>query len=184
MDITKPISDIEALEPLTQKKVYCFLDHAKMLGLDIYIFESRRPIERQRRLLGWWRTATELKKQFWVSWDYAKYKDAKGKVNAQRTRTLVSKHLTGEAVDIVFDMNADPKVKVPSRNGNYTLLIKIGEMYGLDTLAPLERCHLQNSWQTIASCIKKNSDSRNKSTDQWTKDQLHRANERMRRIKA
>jgi len=40
---------------------------------------------------------------------------------------LQSKHLTGHAVDIVFDKDSDPKVRVPSWNGNYARLIEIAK---------------------------------------------------------
>ena len=178
------ISDIERLEPLTKKKVYCLLDHAKMIGLDIFIFESLRTQERQRWLLWWGRTATQLKKEFWVSWEYAKYKDAKWKVNPQRTRTLVSKHLTGEAVDIVFDANSDPKIKAPRWSWNYGLLIAIWKMYWLDNLAPVEVCHFQNNGRDIKNCIANNSALRNATSDEWMRSQLKRANDRMRAIKS
>lgn len=181
MDITKPNNNIEDLELLTRQKVYCLLDHLKHLWLDVYIFESLRSLERQKRLLWWGRSASELKK-FWIESKFSKQKDQSGKVYPQRSWTLISKHLTWEAVDIVFDINKDPKIKVPSWNGNYSLVIKLGSMYWLDTLAPLELCHLQNNWRSIESCIWYNAQRRDKA-DQNTKDQLHRANQRMRAIK-
>jgi hypothetical protein len=83
-------------------------------------------------------------------------------------------------VDIVFDVNIDPKIQVPSWNWDYMTLIKIWKMYWLRNLAPAETCHFENDWRTIPQVIKDNSTVWNNSNDQWMKDQLHIANQNLR----
>lgn len=144
-------NNIGKLHPRTKKKVQVFLDTAKdILWLDIYVFEARRTLERQYELYGKGRTQTALKKAG-VPIEYARPNE---KVV---TWTLQSNHLKWKAVDIVFDVDKDPKIRRPSWNGNYTALIYIANYIGLRNLAPLELCHFEDNNVWIKSIVDKNS---------------------------
>lgn len=143
-------NDINLLTKRTKVKVQVFLEYAKSEWFDIFIFESKRTKERQKELYGYGRNMEALR-MAWVDKKYAKPLDR------ERTRTLNSKHLIGEAVDIVFDANVDPKFTQPSWNGNYKRLIQIGERCGLYNLSPREVCHFEDDGKSIKTVMEKNS---------------------------
>ena len=124
------------LDPVFKTKVENMWKEIRAAWLDCFIFEWRRSLQRQYELFGKWRSAVTLKKA-WVPIQYA---NPKAKIV---TRTIQSKHLEWKAIDIVFDSNKDPKIKAPSWNWNYTLLIAIAKKYWIQNLSPLEVCHFQ-----------------------------------------
>lgn len=134
---TSTQNSLEVLNENARKKVQAFLEKARAEGLDIFVRESKRTKERQYFLFGKWRDAETLKK-YGVPTEYAKPSAKKV------TRTLNSRHLSWDAVDIVFDKNADPKIQVPSWSGNYSRLIEIWKSVWLRNLAPIELCHFED----------------------------------------
>ena len=79
-----PISnDINQLSPTFKKKFDLFWKEVKALRPDAHVFEAKRSHERQLRL-----------------WNESNRREKEGK--PRLTRTMKSKHLTGDAVDIVF----------------------------------------------------------------------------------
>lgn len=166
-------STISLLTKRMQQKAKLLLEHAKESGLDVYVFESLRSQERHRRLFGKGRDEKDLK-EYWVPTNYAQPDE---KIV---TRTLQSMHLAGEAVDIVFDTDPDPKKRKPSRSGNYKRLIELSSYYGLTNLAPLDTCHFQDNGKTLNQVMKLNSERRHATKDSRVKDLAHSANERIR----
>lgn len=126
----------ENIVPEFKDKLHLLFTDIRKAGLDCYIFESFRTQERQFELFGKWRTAATLKK-YWVP---VKYANPAARVV---TWTLQSKHREWKAVDIVFDLNKNPKIKVPSWNGNYAKIIEIAKKYWIRNLAPAELCHFE-----------------------------------------
>lgn len=118
MSVSTPDRDLNKLESKFRRKVEFFLAEAKRKGHAIMMFEGRRSKARQERLYAQWRTRP-------------------GKIV---TRTLNSRHLTGQAVDIVFVVNGQP-----SRKGNYDALITIGKQFQLRNLKPLETAHFEDN---------------------------------------
>lgn len=169
-------NDINSLTNRAKNKVQILLNVARQEGLDCFIFEAKRSLDRQQELFWYGRTMLELKK-YWVPEKYAKPNEK------ERTWTLQSKHLIWQAVDIVFDSNKDPKVKAPSWNWNYKRLIEIGILCWLYNLAPRETCHFEDDGSTIETTIKKNSDKWHKETDIKIKKTLHDINEMFRMLK-
>ena len=167
------ISDIAKLTPKAQVKVKTLLALAKKENLDAYVFESFRSKDRQYELFGKWRTALVLKK-YGVP---TKFANPTAKIV---TWTLQSKHLTGEAVDIVFDWNKDPKIKVPTWSGNYQRLVELGLLCWLRNLAPIELCHFEDDWSSIDETLRANGDRWAQTKDQKLKDLYHFANETIR----
>lgn len=167
------LSSTELLTPRAKIKIETMLEVAKMEGLDVYCFETKRHIERQYELFGKWRTEKELEK-YGVPKKYAAPRDIK------ITWTIKSKHLTWEAADIVFDRNKDPKVKVPSWSGDYSRLVEIWEACWLDNLRPIELCHFQDNWSSVKSQIIKNGDSRHATKIERDKNMLHKVNSILR----
>jgi len=113
--------DIKSLDIKFQKKVALFLQEAKNQGLNIMIFEGLRSIERQKALYAIGRTTEPNRKP--VTW------------------TLKSNHLTGKAVDIVFNVNWQP-----SWNWDYNKLIIIAKRFWIENLKPKETCHFEDNW--------------------------------------
>ena len=85
------------------------------------VFEARRSQERQKYL-------------------YAQGREKPYEKNRIVTWTMDSKHLSGDAVDIVF-MN-DWKLE---RIWPYKDLIDMAKNYGIENLAPRELCHFQDN---------------------------------------
>lgn len=137
--------EVTSLTPQFQEKVKQFFADARAQWLYIYIFESKRSLERQYELFWKGRTAQELAK-YWVPSKYAK------PWTKPVTWTLKSNHLTWNAIDVVFDISKDPQnftkpwnAKIPSWSGDYKKLILIAKKYGIRNLAPLETCHFENN---------------------------------------
>lgn len=137
--------EVTSLTPEFQKKVHSFFSEARSKWLWVYIFESKRSIERQYELFGKWRTAFELSK-YGVPVKYAR------PGSRPVTWTLKSNHLTGNAIDVVFDISHDPEnykkdwgLKIPSWSGDYKKLIEIAKKYGIRSLYPTEMCHFENN---------------------------------------
>lgn len=138
--------EVTSLTPNFQAKVKAFFAEARSLGLWCYIFESKRTIERQYELFGKGRTVAECLKNGVP----AKY--ANPKAGKPVTWTLKSNHLTGNAIDVVFDISKDPqnftkpwKEKIPSWSGDYKKLIVIAKKHGIRNLTPIETCHFENN---------------------------------------
>lgn len=167
-------NSINSLEPRTKKKVQSFLSLAKNDKLDCFIFEALRSTVRQHELFGFGRTQATLKK-YKVDPKFAKPPEKK------RTRTLESKHLIGQAVDIVFDWNSDPKIQRPVWNGDYERLIFIGKLVWLYNLSPREVCHFEDDGRTLQKVMDDNSIKRHKTTDPLYKDYLHKVNNTIRK---
>jgi hypothetical protein len=126
----------ENLDPVFKAKVEKMWQEFRANWLDCFIFEWRRSFERQCELFWKWRSATTCKR-YWVPIRYA---NPSAKIV---TWTLQSKHLEWKAIDIVFDANSDPKIKVPRWSWNYPKLIEIAKKYWIRNLAPLETCHFE-----------------------------------------
>lgn len=167
-------NSINSLEPRTKKKVQSFLSLAKDDKLDCFIFEALRLLSRQHELFGYGRTKATLKK-YGVNPKFSKPLEKK------RTRTLESKHLIGQAVDIVFDVNSDPKIQRPVWSGNYERLIFIGKCVWLFNLSPRETCHFEDDGRTLQKVIDDNSIKRHQTTDPIYKDYLHKVNNTIRK---
>lgn len=118
-DLSRPNADVTTLTPQMQAKVAAFMRLAHDHGLSIRVFEARRSKERQ-------------------AWLYAQGRTRPGVIV---TWTLQSRHITGEAVDIVF---VDPKGN-PTWTGDWKTLIAIGKSVGLDNLSPAETSHFQDN---------------------------------------
>ena len=134
---------LSVLTENTRKKVEVFLKIARSEWLDIFVWESRRTQDRQNFLFGKWRTAQTLG-YYWVPTYYA------NPSADQVTWTLNSKHLSWKAVDIVFDLDLDPKIEYPVWSGDYARLIEIGKMCWLRNLAPSELCHFEDNWEPFS----------------------------------
>lgn len=134
------------------------------------VFESLRTKERQAWLYGVGRTHSLTRKP--ISW------------------TLQSKHITGDAVDIVFN---DGKGN-PTRNWPYDDLIEIAKKYNIENLKPTETCHFQDNGVTltkklsdkdsvtIKECMSANSEMYLYTQDNDLKKLLHWVNEKIRSI--
>ncbi len=136
--------EVTSLTPVFQKRVKMFFDDARSQWLYIYIFEALRSIERQYELFWKGRTAQECVKNG-VPASYARPRSWK-----PVTWTLKSNHLTGNAIDVVFDVSKNPenftkdwKLKKPSWSGDYHKLIPIAKKYGIRNLYPIELCHFE-----------------------------------------
>ena len=111
------IEDISELTPQMQTKVNNFLLECYKQGVDCYPFETYRSQERQNELYAQGRTKPGNK----VTW------------------TLNSRHKLREACDFAFGG--------PGQwhwNGDWDKMIKISEDFGLESLAPREKAHLQD----------------------------------------
>jgi len=111
------IRDIKELTPRMQKKVLSFLDECKQNGVNCYVFESYRSQERQNELYAQGRTKPGRK----VTW------------------TLDSRHKQREAVDMAFG-----GIGKWTWTGPWEQMIEIAKKYGLESLAPREKAHLQD----------------------------------------
>jgi len=112
--------DINKLDSNFRNKIIAFLSEAKQKGFDIMVFEWFRTLERQKELYAQWRTKPGKK----VTW------------------TMQSKHLSWQAVDIVFK---DSKWN-PTWNWDYDSLIPIAKKYWINNLKPTETCHFECDW--------------------------------------
>lgn len=75
-----------------------------------------------------------------------------------KSRTLKSKHLEGKAVDRVF---VTPKWQ-PTRSGPYKSIHYLGALCGCTPIYNtkgqlIESCHLQDTWESIAKVMARNS---------------------------
>ena len=167
-------SNLELLERNTKIKAKALIDLAQQNWLDVYVFEWLRSIERQYELFGKGRTTATLRK----AWVHTKYANPNAK---KVTWTIQSNHLKWQAIDIVFDLDKDPKKKRPSWNGNYQLLIYLSEYVGLRNLAPLETCHFEHNSTTVEAVLENNSKLRHLSQNQNERDFLHNVNNTIRK---
>lgn len=117
-------NDINLLTPNFKAKVILFLAEAKKEWLDVIVWETKRTLARQKELYAQWRT---------TPWNIV-------------TWTLQSKHLTWEAIDIIFDKDPDPKKVIPVWSWDYEKLIEIWKKYWMVSLYPKETCHFQDNW--------------------------------------
>lgn len=157
-----------------------------------FVWEARRAIERQYYYFWKWRNKYELAR-YWVPIEYAMPSAKKV------TWTINSKHLSWNAVDVVFDISEDPKVQVPSWNWNYKRLIEIGKEVGLRNLAPYELCHFEDDGTPFSYKKKKKMTERAKRlliislmnlcsslydniSDEIIKDLLSKVNKRFREL--
>ena len=134
------------------------------------VFESLRTKERQQWL--YWVGRTHSLERKPITW------------------TLVSKHLTWDAVDIVFN---DSKWN-PTWNWPYAELIEMAKVYGIDNLSPTETCHFQDNGKPLEyklseadqKVIKEATDANSAlymiSTDPLLKDMLHALNVKIKTI--
>jgi hypothetical protein len=143
-------NNLNNLNYLFQRKIKWLLAYAKQVWLDVYVFEGKRTVERQQELFWYGRTKTQLL-LYKVNVKYAKPNEKK------RTRTMKSKHIEGKAVDIVFDLNKDPKIYVPTWNGNYQKMIWVCLNFWLKNLYPRETCHFEDDWRSLDNILKENS---------------------------
>jgi hypothetical protein len=113
----KIIRDIKELTPRMQEKVTAFMADCHSQGVECYLFETYRSQERQNELYAQGRTVNGRK----VTW------------------TLNSRHKGREAVDMAF--GGEGKWHW---NGDWDRMIDIAKNYGLESLAPREKAHLQD----------------------------------------
>lgn len=119
--MAKIFNSLDMLTDSFQKKVELFLDDAKSKWFNIKVFESFRTQERQQELYKIWRPPTAEHPQP-VTW------------------TLESKHLTWQAVDIVFVKNWEI-----SWDWNYQALRAIASQYQIWNLWSRELCHFEDN---------------------------------------
>lgn len=162
--------NFKGLKLNTKVKVFSLIKWANRQKLDIYIFEWLRTQERQYELFGYWRDVATVE-SYWVYPKWAKPNET------IRTWTLQSNHLTWNAVDIVFDQNSDPKINKPSRNWNYKPLVDNCKYFGLRSLVPIETCHFENDWRTIAQVLNDNMKIYKQSTYKQQKTKILEINE-------
>jgi hypothetical protein len=123
-----PISnDVNQLSPAFKKKFDLFWKEVKTYRPDAHVFEAKRSPERQLRL---WNESNRREK-LW---------------QPRLTRTMKSKHLTGDAVDIVFmdDVSTPHFENKPMWKWPYDKLIEISKKYGIKNLKPTETCHFED----------------------------------------
>lgn len=161
-------TDIELLSPNFKAKFKERWSEIIKLYPNAMVFETLRSKERQVRLYGIWRTHSMDRKPV--------------------TRTINSKHITGDAVDIVFK---DSKGN-PTRNWPYDQLIVIAKRYGIKNLKPKETCHFEDDGtlykkqynmeekEGIRKCLEANGWMRNFTNDSDLKNKLHLCNDRIR----
>lgn len=114
----KILKDVNLLKSPFKERVIAFLEEAKKKWFNVMPFETLRTPKRQQELYAIWRT-TDLNK-YPLTW------------------TLQSKHLTGNAIDIVFkDANWNP-----SWQWDYKWLIALSKKFNLKTLW-IEQCHFE-----------------------------------------
>lgn len=127
-------SDINCLSEQFKIKVSFFLKEAKEKWFNIKIYEWFRSKERQYELFGQGRTMGQL---IWL-WIFTKYSNLKKPIV---TWTLDSKHLSWNAVDIVF-INSKWKI---TWDWDYDSLIDIAIKYWINNLKPKESCHFEDN---------------------------------------
>lgn len=119
----KPNNDINLLTTQFKEKVTLFLRECRTQWYNIGIFEWLRTKQRQIELYNQWRlTPWKI-----VTW------------------TLKSKHLTWEAVDIIF---YDTNWKI-TWNWPYSKIIIISKQFWIDSLSPIEVCHFQDNLKPL-----------------------------------
>ena len=129
---------ISSLKLEMQNRVIPLLEEAKTVLPALIVFETKRTEQRQAQLYGLGRSWNQMVWAYPYSpnfWCYAK------KGATKRTWTTDSKHLRGEAVDFAFKINGSTTWDV--REEDWDKLIELGKKYGLKSLAPLEKNHLE-----------------------------------------
>ena len=111
-------NDINSLSPTFRKKFDPFRSEVKQKYPTAAVFETIRSQERQNWLYAQGRTRP---------WTIV-------------TRTKTSNHAKGNAVDIVFTVNGQPKREWP-----YGDLIEIANRYEIRNLQPKETCHFEDN---------------------------------------
>lgn len=167
----KRSNDISLLSAQFRLKFDLFRKEVIALRKDAVIFEAKRTKERQQRL----RDESNRREKLW---------------QPRITWTLQSKHLTGDAVDIVFmDDERTPQYdNKPSRVGPYDALIKIAKKYGIENLRPRETCHFQDNGYPLAEVqqviivTQENSKLRKKTTDIRVRARLNWENDYLRGV--
>lgn len=167
----KRSNDISLLSAQFRLKFDPFRKEVKALRPDAEIFEAKRLYERQLRL----KNESDRREKLW---------------QPRITRTLQSKHLTGDAVDIVFmDDERTPQYdNRMSRVGPYDALIKIAKKYGIENLKPRETCHFQDNGYPLAevqqaiAVTQENSKLRKKTSDIKVRARLKQENDYLRTV--
>jgi len=166
-------SDINSLSAKFRKKFDARWAEVIKKYPDARVFEARRSLERQKRL-------------------YAQGRTRPGNIV---TRTLKSRHLDGDAVDIVFydDRRTNWYDNKPTRFWPYDDLIEMAKKYGIRNLKPKETCHFEDDWsvynpltveqqETIREALANNSKVYHITKDENLKKQLHQTNSLMRSL--
>lgn len=167
----KRSNDIALLSPQFRQKFDLFRAEVIALRKDAIVFEAKRTKERQQRL----RDESNRREKLW---------------QPRITRTLQSKHLTGDAVDIVFmDDERTPQYdNKPTRVWPYDTLIKIARKYGIENLRPRETCHFQDNGYPLAEVqqaiviTQENSKLRKKTSDIKVRARLKQENDYLRTV--
>ena len=115
------VSDINSLSPTFRKKFDLWRTEVKAKYPNAGIFEARRSVDRQ--------------KYYYAQGRYKPYQN-----NKVITWTMQSKHLTWDAVDVIF---YDAKWN-PTWNWPYDDLIQMWLKYGIHNLKPRETCHFED----------------------------------------
>lgn len=121
---TKPSNDINLLTKQFKEKINLFLKECNKQWLYPIIYEWFRTVTRQIELYNQWRlTPWKI-----ITW------------------TMKSMHLSGNAVDIVFKDKITWNI---TWNWPYDKIIKIAKQFWIDSLSPIETCHLQDNWKPL-----------------------------------
>ena len=116
--------DPKFLSPNFKKKFELRWKEVKKIYPNARIFETLRTKERQKWLYGIWRTHSLHRKPV--------------------TRTMSSRHMTGEAVDVVFLNNGKIQRAWP-----YDKIIELSKKYWIRNLSPRETCHFEDDWTSV-----------------------------------
>jgi len=123
------VRDVEALEPRTRYMVKCALEKIKAAGLSVYISETHRSVLTQKAYFAQGRESTAAVN--------AKRRDAglwaisEGENRKVVTWTLDSRHLIGQAIDVVPALgNGQPRWNAP--RADYEALAAYFKAEGLE----------------------------------------------------
>ena len=169
-------SDINSLSPKFRKKFDSRWVEVRKKYPDATVFETLRSNERQQRL----RDESNRREKLW---------------QPRITRTLKSRHLEGNAVDVVFydDRRTQVYDNKPTRYWPYDDLIEIAKKYGIKNLKPKETCHFEDDgteynpisekeMSQVNKTLKENSNLWEATTNQIVRDQLKETNSKIREI--
>lgn len=130
--------DISLLKPHMQVKVRNAIAECAEKWCDVRVSETLRSDERQKRLIGHWRTAWDLENNWNISWSFAQ--PEKSKVTWIRT----SKHQLWCAVDIFFnipwDIYRDSKWSIVAPIFTKHWMNRGFDMWGID------KPHFEDNW--------------------------------------